>query len=196
MIDVHQIALTQTKKVIKEALQHFATEEKGNELKPHQVKIIVGTKCPNLAFNPGAGITDDNQPFDVTNTEPYYFVLKNDQPYMRVRKNDSLPNGQEMTAEVTFNQILNVKFDLLGKGALAKAFMSEAIARFSTELQTDPRNVEIMLLSPAEIEPQVEAFALLFDNGKEDDPFVRQLDWEKDIFVKSDQIDAEIASNS
>jgi hypothetical protein len=208
-MEINTLVLDQTKKVIKQALINFATEAKGNEVTPQQVKIIIGTKCLNPNFNEGAGITDDNQQFDTNFTEPYYRVLKNNEPYMRVRKNKNLPNGQEMTDEVTFNQILHVNADLFGRGFLAAKFLSKAIKRFADELNVDPRYVEIGLYTPdvvfdemgkpmvdkhgkAVIEPKAILYDLSVDEGQ--DTYVRELDWLNDIFIKDDELEQEITN--
>lgn len=183
-LKIENMALEQTTAILHDALKRFAKEDKGKEVEPHQVKIMIGTKCGSTPQNPDY--------FDPENTEPYYYVLKNDVPHMRVRKNKDLPNGQEETCEVTFNQILDVKWDVLQKGTFASAYLSAMIKRFSEELQTDPRNIEIMVLTPAEKE-EIIPIPFLYDRGSDapDEP-VKQLDWVKDVFIQNKEIDSQI----
>lgn len=159
-------------KILKESIQRFAIEDKGQEVSAHAVQIVIGTK-------------------DEESCEPYYWLIKNGKPHLRPRKNKDVPEGQEMTAEVTFNQILDVRMDVLARGIMARNFLSKAIARFADERQTDPRNIELRILIPVNYDEPV---ALLDDNSDEESEtqFVRQLDWLKDIFVKDDEFAKEL----
>ena len=196
-MDINNLAYTQTVQIVKEALARFAKEDQAILVQPHEVELVIGCKCLNKNFNPTEPESDLNSPFDVTNTEPYYYVTKKGEPYLRPER-----KGDGKTHEVRFTQILGVKHDLTGKGYMAKKYITTTIQKFAKLLSTDPRNIEIVLttpppevnegevLTPDQILKSITPIALLFDNGA----FIKQLDIQKDLFAKDDKIEQEILS--
>lgn len=196
-MSMNKMAYAATVKIVKAALLRYAKEDNNNIVEPHQVKIMIGTKCPNKNFNPNEPASEQNPDVDLENTEPYFFLLKKDELTTRPMKKGST----EIWDELTFENILNVDRDVLGRGWLAKKYLKSCLSRFAKELNTDPRNVKIGLTTPEGFTDNkgnllIEPVALLFDDGLEGNPFVRQIDFENEVFAQDDKIDEEIVTQA
>ncbi len=174
-MDIAEMALTGTVKVLKNAFKIFAEEDKQNPTTPDHVQLWIGTR-------------------DENNCEPYYWLIKNGEPCMRQNVNPDAPGGYELSPEVYFNQILGQRVDLLGKGLMAAAFLRKAIARFAAECDTDPRNIELQIITgPGPVEP----IPFLYDRGAENpEQPVKQLSWRQDVFQMDEKMFEELAGGS
>ncbi len=75
-MNVQSIALEATQKVLAEAIVRFAKIEKGAEVAPHLVKIIIGAKCDNPNYDPNVVINENpdfNPEIEISEENPPYF---------------------------------------------------------------------------------------------------------------------------
>lgn len=146
--------MDKTMKTFSEALERFSPEEQGKKC-PEKVQLLIGTK-------------------DEETCEPYFRFFVNSKPYENPKPVEGFVPG-----EVTFDQLLGIKFfDLLGREAIAKPFLSECIRKFSAELQINPTEINLMVVSMKNAESKYVLIPLLYHGFKQ----VRQLNWEGDIF--------------
>lgn len=78
---------------------------------------------------------------------------------------------------VSFNEILDVSFDLMGRESLAKPFLKDTLNRFSKELNEHISNIHVMIYNNGDTENNP---ILCLYNGPKT---VKLLDIEKDVFI-------------
>lgn len=127
------VVLNQTIDVLSKALKTFAGEEKTDLVRPSDIALRIALSDIDV------DTPSVENPIVRVKGEPYYRVLKQEKPCMRLRKIKEYP-GQAQTDEVTFLQILDVKFDVFQVGSLAKPFLMDAISRLCEELNSDILN--------------------------------------------------------
>ncbi len=169
-----EIILPKTLSILSNALNIFANEDKGKEVAPHEVSLFIGTK------------NDDT-------CEPCFWMHKKGQPHMRVRKNPNVPNGQEQTCEVSWNQVRGQKVEFLMHIKIGfYSFVPYTLAKFADALGVNPSQVAIMIITGPEKDakgaPKIVPVPFLCNFTTEDPP--KQLSWNKDIF--SDEAELEL----
>lgn len=129
------IILDGTISVLSKALKNFAKEEKGKEVRPSEVKIIIALSDITVAE------ATERHPVKRIEGEPFYRIIKQNKPYLRPRKIKVHP-GQAMTDEVSFLQVLDAKVDFFQVEPQSKPYLIDAFMRFTADINNDMLNNE------------------------------------------------------
>lgn len=185
--DIHGMIVQGTVDVFAKALQNFA--KKGINDQPvavTDVQIWIGTKSDEICM-------------------PYQWLVIKGEPVMRER-NIPGTDQTEMSAEIIFEEILDVLNDVAHDGDKFNVFANSMFIRLANQYKTDPRNIELQIMADPGAAENVVPVAFLYDRSlpeginedQTDKQLIGQAPWLDVVFNRNDtaEILKQIQENS